>query len=239
MTGQDFSRRSTQTELMDTEVFSFEEFHQCLRHLEFINVCTFAYRPTLQWLKKMNRHVPDEKTIYILDAGSGGGDMLRRILGWSQNHGLKVKLMGADLNPWSKKSAEKMTSKNAPISFEIADIFSLDLQKQPDFIISSLFTHHLTNPELIKFIRWMNEHALRGWFINDLHRHPIAYYFIKYTTRFISTNRLIRHDAPVSVARAFTASDWKLLLREAGIPQNRTRITWHFPFRYSVACEKP
>lgn len=53
MTGQDFSRRSTQAELMDTETVSFQEFHQCLRQLEFINICTLAYRPTLQWLKRM------------------------------------------------------------------------------------------------------------------------------------------------------------------------------------------
>ncbi len=238
MTRQDFSRRSTQAELMDTETVSFEEFHQCLRQLEFINACTLTYRPTLQWLRKIWRHVQPEQTIFILDAGSGGGDMLRRIWKWSQKRGFKVTLMGADLNPWSKKSAEEMTSKGIPVSFETADIFTLNLPKQPDFIISSLFTHHLTDEQLIHFIRWMDAQAMRGWFINDLHRHPVAYYFIQYATRIIPANRLIRHDAPVSVARAFTASDWQRLLVKAGIPQTRTRITWHFPFRYGVECEK-
>lgn len=238
MTGQDLSSRSTQAELMDTETVSFEEFHQCLRQLEFINILTLAYRPTLQWFGKMWRHIPQEQTIFILDAGSGGGDMLGRIWKWSQTHGFKVMLMGIDLNPWSKQSAETMTLKDILVSFETANIFSLNLPQQPDFIISSLFTHHLTDDELVKFIRWMDAQALRGWFINDLHRHPVAYYFIQYAMRIIPANRLIRHDAPVSVARGFTASDWRGLLEKAGIPQNRTRISWHFPFRYGVACEK-
>jgi hypothetical protein len=49
---------------------------------------------------------------------------------------------------------------------------------------------------------------------------------------------MIRHDAPVSVARAFTASEWRHLLDEAGIPEERTKIEWFFPFRYGVACRK-
>ncbi|MGZ9109242.1 MAG: methyltransferase domain-containing protein [Micavibrio sp.] len=238
MARQNFSHRSVQSELMDTEIVSFQEFHQCLRQLEFINICTFAYRPTLKWLRRVWQYLPQEQPIFILDAGSGGGDMLRTIWKWSQKHQYKVTLMGVDFNPWSKKSAEEMTPGTFAVSFETADIFSLNLPQQPDFIISALFTHHLTDDELIKFILWMDEQAVYGWFINDLHRHPIAYYFIQCVTRMIPTNRLIRHDAPVSVARAFTASDWYNLLAKAGIPRDRTQITWNFPFRYGVECKK-
>ena len=52
MTRQDFSRRSTATELMDTDPVSFKEFDDYLRDLERINVLTLAYRPTLLWLKR-------------------------------------------------------------------------------------------------------------------------------------------------------------------------------------------
>lgn len=239
MSGPDFSRRSMAPELMDTETVSFEEFHSCLRQLEFINICTFAYRPTLQWLHRMWQDIPSNQTIFILDTGSGGGDMLRRIWAWSQMHGLKAALMGVDLNPWSKKSAEKTSPLIGSISFETADIFSLDLPQPPDFIISSLFTHHLNDNELVDFLRWMDTASTRGWFVNDLHRHPVAYYFIKYATQLIPlTNRMIKNDAPISIARSFTASEWRELLAKAGISESRTCITWHFPFRYSVACKK-
>ncbi len=239
MNSQDFQRRSTQSELMDTKTVSFEEFHECFRQLEFINVCTFAYRPTKKWLLRMCGKIPADHTIFILDAGSGGGDMLRRIWKWSSNNGFKITMIGTDLNPWSKKSAELLTPNDVPVSFETADIFSLNLATQPDFIISSLFTHHLNDEMLVKFILWMDQNAERGWFINDLHRHPVAYYFIKIITQIIPSNRLIRHDAPVSVARAFTRSDWNALLSKAGIVKERIDVTWYFPFRYCVSCEKP
>jgi SAM-dependent methyltransferase len=238
MIGQDFSQRSIQPELMDTEAVSFSEFHDCLRILAIINMFTLAYRPTLSWLKRMLAGKLPEQPLTVLDVGCGGGDMLRQVWKWARGRNLAVNLVGIDLNPCSKQSAEQVTPKDAPIRFETANLFSLDPNHRADFIISSLFTHHLTDSELICFIRWMDRHTTCGWFINDLHRHPLPYFFIKYAVRLLFSNRLIQHDAPVSVARAFTASEWRCILKEAGIPTGRTSVKWFFPFRYGVACWK-
>jgi len=234
----DLSQRSTRSELMDTESVSFEEFHECLRTLGIINTFTLAYRPTLGWFERMMAGAGSEQSISVIDVGCGGGDMLRRIWRWARERHLDLELIGIDLNPWSKKSAEQVTPKDAPIRFETADVFSLDSSRHADFIVSSLFAHHLPDGELIRFIKWMDCHATRGWFINDLHRHPVPYLFIKYAGRLLISNRMNRHDGPVSVARAFTAFEWRHLLEEAGIPAERTRIEWFFPFRYGVSCRK-
>jgi len=81
VTNQDFSRRSTATELMDTEPTSFKEFDGYLRDLERINILTLAYRPTLLWLKLAVADLPAGRPISVLDVGSGGG-MLRRLGKW-------------------------------------------------------------------------------------------------------------------------------------------------------------
>jgi SAM-dependent methyltransferase len=236
MIGPNLSQRSPGPELMDTESVSFAEFHDCLQTLRIINTFTLAYRPTLRWFARMMAGAGSP--ISVLDIGCGGGDMLRQIWKWARKRDLAVELTGIDLNPWSKESAEMVTPRDAPIRFETANLFSLDPSRRADFIVSSLFTHHLTDSELIRFIQWMDRHATRGWFINDLHRHSLPYFFIKYAVRLLFSNRMIRHDAPVSVARAFTASEWRHLLKEAGIPAERTNIEWFFPFRYGVACRK-
>ncbi len=234
----DFNQRSTQPELMDTESVSFAEFHDCLNTLSTINTFTLAYRPTLRWLERMVGGAGSGESIAVLDIGCGGGDMLRHIWKWARERNLAIELAGIDLNPLAKESAEQVTPADAPIRFETANLFSLDPGRRADFIVSSLFTHHLTDGELVRFLRWMDCHATRGWFINDLHRHPLPYFFIKYAVRLLFSNRMIRHDAPVSVARSFTASEWQNLLSEAGIPAERTRIEWFFPFRYGVSCRK-
>jgi len=238
MVTRDFSQRSTQTELMDTESISFAEFHDCLRQLETINILTLAYRPTLQWFKRMLADPKSEQLMTVLDIGCGSGDMLRRIQKWMQTRNFTFELVGIDLNPWSKQSAELVTPKDVPIRFETSNLFALDPALRADFIISSLFAHHLTDNELIHFLQWMDAHTMRGWFINDLHRHWLPFYFIKWVVRLLSRNRLIIHDAPISVARAFTASDWRYFLMKADIPKEQTRVEWFFPFRYGISCRK-
>jgi hypothetical protein len=65
----------------------------------------------------------------------------------------------------------------------------------------------------------------------------VPYYFIKFATRLFSRNRLIKHDASLSVARSFTATDWRRLLATADIGE-RARVEWYFPFRLCVSCRK-
>jgi 2-polyprenyl-3-methyl-5-hydroxy-6-metoxy-1,4-benzoquinol methylase len=172
----------------------------------------------------------------VIDVGSGGGDMLRRIWLMARKRNVWLNLVGVDLNPWSKHIADELTPADAAIRFETSDIFAFDPSRRADFIVSSLFTHHLTDTELIRFIQWMDHHAVRGWFINDLHRHPIPYFVIKHAARILRLDPMVQHDGPVSVARAFTAAEWRYFLSKAGISAKRTGIKWLFPFRYCVSC---
>jgi SAM-dependent methyltransferase len=233
---RDFSQRSDEHELMDEEDIAFEEFHDCLIGLERINHLTLAYRPTLQWLRPWLR---DRQRLLILDVASGGGDMLRKIAKqWPEHTAAEqyCRLVGVDLNPWSKKSAEYWPS-SAAIDYQTADVFAFEPAQPIDLIISSLFTHHLTDKQVVEFMQWMDRRAHKGWFINDLHRHPVPYYFIKLATALFSRNRLIRHDAAVSVARAFSVADWQRLVGQAGL-EGRVQVKRYFPFRICVACHK-
>lgn len=232
----DFKHRSREPEWMDDKSVTLETLDECLSQLEKINIGTLAYRPTLVWLGQVLASFKPGRPVTIFDIGCGGGDMLRKIAGWAKKKNIAVDLTGLDINPLAKIVAEKRTPKTASITYETADIYTLGPERRADFIISSLFTHHLDDPELHRFIGWMDAHAEQGWLSNDLHRHPIAYYGIKYILASIPfTNPIVRNDAPVSVARAFTKNEWRSRLNDAGIPERQTAIKWHVPFRYSVA----
>lgn len=231
----DFSARSYQPELMDTEVFSFPEFSRYLAHLEYINRLTFAYFPTLQWLKAQGLK-GTSKQWTILDAASGSGDMIRAIWCFARKNNFNVNVTGLDINPHATKAAKEKTPKGASLDFQTGDVFTYEPEIKPDYIISVQFTHHLKDDELITFIQWLDQNARCGWFINDLHRHAISYYFIKYALWLFPVHRCAKYDGPLSVAKAFTKKDWQRLLQNAGIDQSRVHIKWHFPFRYSIAC---
>jgi hypothetical protein len=75
-----------------------------------------------------------------------------------------------------------------------------------------------------------------GVIINDLHRHPLAWAFIWAATRLLSRNRLIRHDAPLSVWRGFRPADFERLKKTPGLAG--LRYAWRPFFRYLVIIPK-
>ena len=104
-----------------------------------------------------------------------------------------------------------------------------------DFIITSQFTHHLTDKQVVVFLLWLQENAGRGWFIGDLHRHAFPYHGFPLLAYAMFWHRFVREDGQISIARAFIRTEWEALLRQAGISEDQAAITWHVPFRLCVA----
>src|SRR5215469_1909391 len=77
----DFSRRSTLAELMDSDETDFATFRACLVDLAKVNQLTLAYRPTMQFFRRLAAagRLPRDRAVSVLDVGSGFGDMLRKI----------------------------------------------------------------------------------------------------------------------------------------------------------------
>lgn len=229
------THRINQNELMDDPGISFPEFQQTLLEIEKINRVTGAYAPTLKAIAALAKpHRQEHRPLRILDIGFGNGDFLRRIASWAKQQGLVVELTGIDLNPWAERAAKSITPTDLKIQYVTKNIFEFVPAEPYHIIINSLFTHHLTNDEIVRVMQWKTKQALLGWVINDLHRHVVPYYFIWAYVRLFGFNRLVRHDAPLSVARAFRRHDWQRLTQQARLLDNNVHITWHWPFRYRV-----
>lgn len=233
----DFSRRARIPELMDAPC-SYPELQQCLRDLVRVNHLTLAYRPTLQWLQHcLANTTPRPDPLRIVDVGCGLGDTLRTIERWARRRRLAVELTGIDINPHATRAAAEETTGSA-IRWITADAFSYRPPEGIDVIISSLFTHHLSDQDVVRFLSWMEDTARMGWFVSDLHRHPVPYYLFKLWSQVMGWHRFVQHDGPVSILRSFTRQDWKRFCLRAGLPDELVRIEWHVPFRLCLGREK-
>ena len=228
----DFSRRARMLELMDDPTVDFETWRACLVDLAKVNRMTLAYRPTLNFLNRLydGGLWPQDRPAVILDVGSGYADTLRRIGLWARARNLDVRLQALDMNPWSERAAERVPG-SAGIQFLTADLF--DHREGADIVLSSLFTHHLDDMAVVRFLEWQEVNARIGWFINDLERHPCSYYGFALLSRVMLWHRFVVHDGPVSIRRAFRPDDWTALLAKAGVHQ--ARIEPWFPFRLCVS----
>jgi SAM-dependent methyltransferase len=232
----DFRRRAVLTELMD-EPCSRGELHACLRDLSRLNRWFLAYRPLLNWLGKVAPSSP-VRPFHILDVGCGYGDSLRRIDRWAKTCSLPVELTGLDLNPDAIAIAAEASPSTSRIRWVATDVFAWQSDKPVDFIVSSLFTHHLTEPDLIRFVQWMESNARLGWFINDLSRAVVPYHLLRIFTKLAGLHPFVQHDGPVSIARSFVPDDWRRICAAASLDQSAISIQSVFPARLCVSRSK-
>jgi len=229
----DFSLRSPSIEIMDDLQCRGEVVDQTLRELEVINKWLGGNAVTMDGLSKLLRNTSSSGTITLADLGCGGGDMLRHIHRWAKRNAVKVKLMGIDANPHIISFAKKNISDIPEIEFIALDIFSEEFARQKfDIVIGTLFYHHFSQEQLIQFFQRLKQQTTIGIVINDIHRHPLAYYAIKFLTTLFSKSAMVKYDAPLSVLRAFTRTELLYILKKASI-KNFT-MKWQWAFRWQV-----
>jgi 2-polyprenyl-3-methyl-5-hydroxy-6-metoxy-1,4-benzoquinol methylase len=228
----DLSRRSDLSELMDDPALPRADYDRCLHDLAAVNRVTLTHRPTLHWIDRATQSLPADRVVSILDVACGEGDLLRAIHRWAVRRGMAVRLEGIDLNPRSAIAAAAQTPPGSGIAWRTGDVFDYSPDPSSDFIVTSQFTHHLADADVVRFLRWLERHAARGWFIADLHRASFAYWGFGLLATVAGWHPIVRSDGMISVARSFRRADWQRLLAEAGVPGE---IRWHLAFRWCVS----
>ncbi|HEY6063073.1 MAG TPA: methyltransferase domain-containing protein [Chitinophagaceae bacterium] len=225
-------QRSCQKELMDGDDISFDAMAKTLKELNIINTRLGGHAITLKGVKKlMNSASP----LAICEVGCGGGDNLFAIYRYCKKNNIPVSFTGIDMNAACIAFA-KQQYPELPCQWICSDYKVVNFgENKPGIIFSSLFCHHFTNEQLVPMLRWLQQNSRQGFFINDLQRHWLAWYLIKYITRFFSRSRLIKNDACLSVARSFRKKDWQQLFFQSGIEPYS--INWEWAFRWLVIAD--
>lgn len=227
-----FAQRSYQKELLDRDDIPSADIRQNMRELDFINTWLGGHKITVDGFKAIVGKANNlQKEIHVCEIGCGGGDNLFVIWKWCRKKGIAVKLTGIDINPDCIRVAEDRL-RDADAVFITSDYSQVVFNARPDVIFSSLFCHHFVEKDLVFMLEWMNANAVKGFFINDLQRHPLAYYSIRLLTKLFSSSYLVKHDAPLSVLRGFKKPELAQLCRDASV--KNFHVDWKWAFRYLI-----
>lgn len=221
--------RRRDEEQMDAPDLDPAVYARVLEDLSRVNRWTFTARPTIAYLRRAAAGI---SSFRLLDVGFGHGDMLRAIARWARKRGIAAELIGVDLNPQSAEIARLATPPDLAIDYRTGDY--LDQPEDFDFIVSAQVAHHMTDGQLTRFLRHMEDKARRGWLISDLNRNGFSYAGFPLLARLMGVHRIVREDGTLSIARSIRPAEWPAILDAAGIASDQVHIRRRFPFRVTV-----
>jgi SAM-dependent methyltransferase len=227
--------RATDPELLDQPDVSRSDLYLNLAELDSINRILGGHKTTIAGLRHFLKGA--NRPISVLDIGCGGGDTLLAVYQWGREENITFYLYGVDLLPDAIAYARETLQGVPRKKLWAQDFHQLpDVADQYDVVISSLFCHHLYGEELRALLRKMLTLSRLGILINDLHRHPLAYYSIRMLTALFSRSHLVRNDAALSVRKGFRRDEWEELLCELG--WGAYNVEWQWAFRHLITVDK-
>jgi len=222
--------RSQELEIMDDLEISGPVVPQTLRELNTINKTLGGNNISLVSFKSLVKKGDD---VRLADLGCGGGDIMAEMAKWSRKSGVNASFVGIDANPHIIDYARSNTSDFTEIEYQAINIFSEEFKKQKfDVIHCCLFLHHFDSDRLVELFRQFKNQTRLGVIVNDLHRHPLAYWSIKFLTSLFSKSSMVKNDACVSVARGFKRDELVRILEKSGI--EKYELKWKWAFRWEL-----
>ena len=174
--------------------------------------------------------------VRVLDLGAGGCTIPKAIARWARHAAISLQIYALDLHHAHLRWAQRRLQTWPEIVFIQGDVRALPLAEgSVDFVISSLFLHHFTAPELIQVLPQWARLARRSLIMTDLVRHPAPYWFMKATSPLFARSTITRHDAAVSIRRAYRAQELQSIAAEAGLAQARVHTC--FPYRMILVID--
>ena len=229
-----FKQRSLRLEHIDTGNYTAAEYEDCISELQFVN----RWMGDAHSLKAtLLREIESQSltTFSILDIGAGSGELLRVAATWARQTNRRLRAVGLELNERMAESILEESGRFDEIGSVRGDALKLPFaDAEFDYVMCSLFTHHLLDEQVVQVLREMSRVARRRIFVIDLHRHPVAYFFYTTLGKIVLHNRLLRHDGALSILRSFKSDELLELAQRADLRD--ISVERHFPYRLVLSA---
>lgn len=234
MSGWASGRRGEEAvELLDEGRGSDEEIVECYHQLGLVNRWLGGFRATFEPLDRWTRR---SGPATILDVAGGDGDYAEQFLDWAESRDTRSDVYMLDWHPVTVRLARDRRLSGL---FSIrGDALALPFRDRSfDLVHSAAFFHHLSMARACDLLAAMCRVSRRLVIVNDLVRSRVAQASIWALTHALSRNRLIRHDGPLSVSKAFVPRELEAIARAMeprGCNDFRWLLTRTFPYRMTL-----
>ncbi len=200
-------------EMMDHPDPDPEELREGLVNLEKINRHFGCHR-----LLKMFLHgwLQPGRSYRLLDMATGYGDIPRMIIRWGRRHDISIRIDAIDLRKPTLDLAREASADYPEIDFIQADALTYEAPATYDLVLCTLALHHFSEADAVRLLRAASQLSHRHVLISDLERGRFSQAAIWLMTQFLYREPMTRHDARLSIERAFSFRELRDLAERAG-----------------------
>ena len=188
----------------------------------------------LSWRAVNNvlQSIPPPKTVRLLDIGTGGGEIPVELALRARRASRRMEIVATEIRPEIVSVAAETTRGVAEVVARLAESdLSTEETSSFDIVHASLVIHHLDPDEAGALLAAMARVTRSVVLVNDLERGWLWWIGAWLVSHVFTANRYTRHDAPLSVRRAYTADELSRMARAVGL-REVTRRSSTPPYRY-------
>ncbi len=227
--------RTLTPERMDRDDVPVDQLRRSLAFIRGVNRCLGGTRAVLCHLKRFSRVWSADQRIHILDIATGSADIPLAIVRWGRRAGHDMHVTALDRHESTLALAAEHVRGEDRIRLVRADALSPPFEPRSfDYVVSSMFLHHLDNDQVVQMLRTMDRLAARGVVWNDLTRAGRAYWWCRLLT--LPSSAIVKHDGPVSVLAGFRRREVLAVANRLGL--HHLRFRRHFAHRFTLAGQR-
>jgi ubiquinone/menaquinone biosynthesis C-methylase UbiE len=187
----------------------------------------------LSW-RALLRTQPERAPIRLLDVGTGAADLPAGLLRRAAADRLQLAIEATDIRPEIMAIARQRTTGVPNLTLRLTQPGDLAYPDHAfDIVHSSLLMHHLEPPQAQAMLGRMARVARRAVIVNDLRRGGRWWLAAWLLAHLATGNRYTRHDAPLSVRRAYQPAEVARMAEAAGLRVD-AELTDRLGYRFAL-----
>ncbi len=220
------------SEHMDDPSIPRDELDQALRFIRIVNRRLGGTAAAMRWMRRLVRTWPRDRTLRIVDLGTGSADIPLAVARWAHAEGRAVRIVAVDNHRTTLDLADEHLARQlgnaSPLRASI-ELVEGDARTITDTLVpgdfdvahAGMFLHHLPDIEILTVMRVMQRLAPTMQIVNDLVRDRLSQFVVRALTLGVPPK--VRHDAVVSVDKGFTRGEMLDMAARVGLVSPR----WH------------
>lgn len=191
-----------------------------LADVDRLNAWFGGYALSLRELGRLAARLAPGGSIAVLDVGAGAGEFAARVARWARRSGRRARVVVVERDAATLALARRLRPAYPELALIRADATALPFRPGAfDVVTSGLLLHHLEPDDAVASLREMAAVARGAVVVNDLLRTRLAWVLVWLATRLCARHRFSRHDGPLSVRRAYSPDELRVLAEKAGLPR--------------------